>query len=270
MRACVLPRCAGARHTVVVPKLEAYDTQDDIPEALRDYYVEREGKWVPEVPALHSALSGEKQQRAAAIRRADAAEAKARELETRLAAIEARGEGPADGAGGDGERGKEVERLKREYDERLKQIETKLTEERERREAAERDRDESAISDHLRGALLEEGVPKGAIEDLIVLPRFRQPWRKTDNGYAPFEGEVPRIDPDSPSKPMSAKAYAREFLRAHPHWLPGSSGSGASGSGAAARGGTITVSRSELRDAANYQRVQEQAAKTGATIQVTD
>ena len=251
-----------------MPKLEAFDSRDAIPEALRDYYVEQDGKWVPDAPGLHGALSGERQQRSAAVRRAEAAERKAQELETRLQALEKQ---PEHGSG-DGDAHKSaVERLERDFKAQLKQFETQLTAERELRETAERERDESGLSDHLRSALLEEGVPKGAIEDLIALPRFRQPWKKTDSGYAPHEGEAPRYDPENPAKNMSARAYAKEYLKANPHWLPPSSGSGANGSGTPVnRGGVITVTKEQLRDASNYEKLQEQAAKTGAIIQYTD
>ena len=254
-----------------VPKLEPFDSQDDIPEALRDYYVERDGKWVPDAPELYekgrAALDGERAQRAAAIKRAEAAEARARDLEAKLKAAPTAD--PAQGGGGDTEAA--AARLKREYDERIKAIEQKLELADKRAVEAEQKLDESSLSDSLRSTLLELGVPKAAVEDLVHLPRFREPWRKTESGeFAPFEGDLPRYDPDNPKRPMSAKAYAKEYLKDNAHWLPPSNGGGASGSGANRTPRVITVSREELRDAASYERIQGEAAKTGATIQYTD
>lgn len=249
-------------------KLEAYDSQDAVPEALRDYYVERDGKWVPEVPALHTALDGERQQRATATRRANELEAKVRDLEARLAANPA----PADpGTGGGAADGEAVARLKREYDERIKAIEQKFEAAEKARVEAEQKLDETSLSDALRSTLLEMGVPKSAVEDLVNLPKFRQPWRKTDGGeFAPYEGDMPRLDPDNPKRHMTAKAYAREYLKENPHWLPPSTGGGASGSTNGRTARVITVSREELRDAGRYEALQAEAAKTGATIQYTD
>lgn len=249
-------------------KLEAFDSQEAIPEALRDYYTERDGKWVPEVPALHTALDGERQQRAAATRKATELEAKLREIEAKLAA-----QPPPGTQQGTGTTDADAAtRLKRDYDERIKAIESKLQAAETRAQEAEQREAESSLSDSLRSTLLELGVPKTAVEDLVQLPKFRQPWRKTEAGeFAPFDGDVPRLDPDNPKRHMGAKAYAREYLKENPHWLPPSNGGGAAGS--ANNGRTprvITVTREELRDAANYQRVQDEAAKTGATIQYTD
>jgi hypothetical protein len=263
-----------------VAKLESYDNKDAVPAVLRDYYVEKDGKWIPDAPELYqgglNALEGERQQRAAAVKRAEAAEAKVKAAEDKLKAAEtaaaAAAAASATEAGGAAtDTAKEFERLKREYDERLKAVEQKAAEDEKRRVAAEERLRETSLSDTLRAAILEAGVPKGAVEDLVTHPRFRAPWKQTEGGeFAPFEGDMPRLDPDAPAKTMSARAYVKEYLKENPHWLPGSNGSGAQGAGPGRRGGVVTVSRDELRDAASYQRITSEAEKSGAVIQVTD
>lgn len=257
-----------------MPKLESYESQDAIPEALREFYIEKNGRWVPDAPELYAAgqnaLDGERRQRAEATKRAEALEAKLREAEAKLqeavAAPTPRGEEAK------GEAAAEIVRLKREYDSRLSAFEAELKAHKEKAQTAERALQEKSIQDVLRAAALDAGVPKESIEDLISLPKFRQPWRMTETGDpAPYDGDVPRYDPDATGRPMTAKSYVAEYLKENKHWLPQPTGGGAHGSLSGRQaGGVITVSREQMRDHAQYNAVQQQAQKTGATIQVTD
>lgn len=256
-------------------KLEVYDSQDAIPDHLRDHYVERKGRWYPDAPELYAegenAIRGERLQRESAIKRAAEAERKAQEFETKLKQLE-----QDSIVGGDPTRGAdasaEFARLKREYDARLAAFEAELTTHKEKAQTAERALQEKAINDVLRAAALESGVPKESVEDLISLPKFRQPWRMTETGEpAPFDGDLPRFDPDAPGRPLAAKSYVREYLKENKHWVPPPSGGGANGSSTArATSGVITVTRAEMRDHQKYRAVTEQAEKIGAVIQVLD
>lgn len=253
-----------------MPLQRRYEKQEAVPEALREYYVERDGAFVLDAPELEEAgtraLEHERKQRAEAVKKAEAAERRAKDAEAKLAAVPPPPDPASPPATGTGE----AEKLKKEYDERIKAIEVMLKESQDKTAAAEAKLVETTISDVLRNALVEAGVPKAAVEDLVTLPKFRAPWRMADNGPAPFDGETPRLDPDAPTKNMSPKAYAKEFLKENPHWLGSSAGGGANGNGTPRSGATITVTRSEMKDIARYQAVQEQATKTGATILIAD
>ena len=244
-----------------------YATLDEIPEVLRDYYLDKGDKFVldAEIPDedVQKILARERQQRATATKRATELEAQLHQTQEELKTAKAEAPHlPPDAT-------KEAERLKRQYDDRIKAIEAKLQAEEEGRKAAQLELAERSISDTLRTAALDAGVPKGAVEDLIALPRFRKPWRMGDAGEpVPYEGEEARFDPDRPGMPMSAKTYVKEYLKENKHWIPPSNGGGAAGNTAARSSGVIAISREDMHHLENYERVKAEAAKTGASIEI--
>src|SRR5262245_58994003 len=210
-------------------------------------------------------IEGERRQRSAAMKKASELERQLGDLQSELERLRAERVPP------------EVDVAKAERDQerkafetRLKSLEAKLAAADERAVAAERERDDSTITAGLRTALADEGLSAERIEDLVTLPRFRQPWRKGTDGFAPYDGDLARTEGES-GKPMSYKTYANQFLQEHKHWLPPSNGGGAVGSAAGGmRGGIIRVTRDELREARDYERITQDAEKRGATIQVID
>lgn len=248
------------------------DTLDELPEELRAVasliYREDGGKFRLNADDLgdagRRAIEHERRQRADAIRAREALEAKLAELQAKIESAPA--------GDGDGAAAKEAERVKRAYDERLKSIEAKLQAAEEQRQQAENKLADSTISDALRAAALELGVPKESVEDLIQLPRFRSPWKLVDGAPVPLDGELPRFDPESPNRTMSAKSYVREYLKDNKHWLPPSNGGAAPGGPSRATGalGQFTLTAEQAKNVSTYRAAKEAAAKVGAEVQIIE
>lgn len=255
------------------------ETLDDLPAELRplaeQLYVARGGKYVlntedePLADSGRRALDNERRLRAEAVKQAEAMRQQMAELEAKMndASRTKPAETPA--AGGTDDIQKQLASQKAEFDRNLQRLEKALGEERGVREKAESRLAETKIVDALRQAALDAGVLDTAIPDAIN--RARQVWRMGENGEpAPYDGEAVIYSHKDPTRPMSPREHLDTILRDAPHLLRPSGGGGAQGGASARASGVITVSRSDLRDAATYQRVQEQAAKSGATIQVAD
>lgn len=238
----------------------------------RELYVEKDGKWIldAEVPpgstdAAMRALEHERKQRADAVRARDDGAQKLATLQAELDALRAKSTEapPAD------QTQKEAERLRREYDDRIKAVESKLAKAEEKAAAAETRLAETSITDTLRAAAIDAGIDPERVEDLITLPRFRSPWKYHEGSPTVFDGEMPRLDPDKAGANMTAKSYVREFLKENKGWQPPSSGSGATGANRA--NGTPAahvITRAQAENVDSYRTAKATAEKAGVPLRV--
>jgi hypothetical protein len=256
-----------------VPLKAQYESADEIPEGLRDYYVQRDGKFVLDLDAadtappdgLRKALDSERRVRAEEERRRKAAESQIAELKAQVEAA-AKAKPDRDAAGDDLQR--QLGAQKKAYDERLAALERAVQAESERRASAEKRLADKAISDTLRSAAIELGIPSSIVDDVVSHPRIAAPWKLSDEGTPLlYDGDQLRYSLKDPSRPMTAAEYLADVAKGY---LPPSSGAGARGSSSTPPRGQITLSRSAAKDINAYQRAKEAATKAGQELVITD
>jgi hypothetical protein len=234
-----------------MPKL-IVKSLDEVPEALREFYQEKDGKFVfqaddirdhPDALGLKSALDKEKEERRKAKKAAD-------ELKQQLEEL-----------GADPE---EIKKILAEHakskdkklldegkvDELIEQRTKKMRDEYEKKLqelTGERDTTLGRLSEVLIDKSLMEAATRGkvretAIED--VLARGKRIWKLKDGQPIPMNGEEVIYGKDS--KPISMTDWIGELQNTAPHLFEGSSGGGAGGSGGGGGGGGVKyVSRAE-------------------------
>lgn len=250
---------------------------DGLAEPLRELYFEQDGKFYldadiensdhPSVTRLKAAKAYEVQQRSAV-------SAEKAALAARIAELEKERNAAADSSRAGGADSKEVAQIRKVYDERIKAIETVQAEWQAKAKAAEDKLRDARISEELRRELEASGVAKEFVPTLLELPSLRKPLRLgEDDRIAVYDGDLARPDPENPGRPLGAKPYVQAFLKDNRQFMAQSSGggvTGATGTQRAATGGVIQVSKAQMKDNGFYQRTQEQAAKTGATVQIVE
>lgn len=261
-------------HARIVAFKRIYDAQDDIPEPLRDYYVERDGKWhadldsdgpVPDVTKLTRALESERRLRAAE-------EKKRKELDARIAEMEAQRNAPPPDPPGSTlapDIQKQLEAQKRAYDERLKVLEESIKSEQVQRVNAEKRLAEERFLDDVRRAALPF-VHEDAIDDVINRVR---PAVKFSDDFQPtlYDGETPLLSLKTPGAPMPVDEFVIDrVLKSAKHLLKPTSGAGVQGSASSYGAGGVVLTRAQAKDASLYARAKERAEKAGQELVIQE
>lgn len=255
-----------------------YPTQDEIPEAVRSLYVEREGKWCLDVEAagggggggddvakLTAALDKERKAKAAAEKAlADTRKSlegldpvKAREALKTIHDLEEKnllGEGKFEEAVA-----ARVQRLanesKTQVDTLTKQVAT-LTGQLE----------EALIDNGIRSAASKARVRDEAVEDAVLLGK--RVFRLKDGKPVPMNGEEVIYGKEA-NKPMTIEEWLGDRSKDRQHWFQPSNGTGADPNAAGQRtGNAVMLTREQARDPHKWRAAKEQAEKAGVPMQV--
>jgi hypothetical protein len=254
-----------------------YATQDEIPEALRSAYVERDGKFILDLETggddskLKGALEKERKDRANLERMladiksklGDADPAKAREALTALADLEEKallGELPPGlQTKVDGLVAKRTERMAADHKKREEEL---LGENKTFKTKLE----ELLIDNAIRAAATKSGVRATAVEDAVLLGKTV--FRLKDGNPVPMKGEEILYGKE-PNKPMTMEEWLAERATDRAHWFEPSTGGGATPPGGGTRqggAGTLILTKDKAKDPAAYRAAKEQAAKAGQEL----
>ena len=187
--------------------LPIYDTQDAVPDDVRDDYVEHEGKWQPKAVVE---LAVEKRKRATLLNEKREAERLQKEAQDKLDAAERAAEAARKGISED-----ELQKIRDAEAAARRPIE----EERDRLKAENR---KLKLTDRVQSLALKHGVMPDRIEDAMLALE-----RRTDLGDN--DGIVVK-DKDGNLTAETIDSFLSKTFKAEKPWLY--AGSGASGSGA--------------------------------------
>lgn len=246
---------------VLVPVVE---TLENVPEPLRPYYEERDGKHVlranvrehPDTLALRRALDEERgnvkswKQKAAEYDALGYTPQQIADLKTEYEKLK--------GTPKDQET---VETLRKKFEaewgKKVSDAETRATQ----LERALLDRD---INDDNRRAMLEAGVLPDEIEDQLRLTRDR---------FDRKDGRTIVLDEDGRPDTMTVEKFWKDYYRQKKPRVY--KGSGAAGGDAppgvpGAAGGAVTLTRAEAKDPVKYRAARERAEKDGRPFMLVD
>lgn len=246
-----------------------YDTQDEIPESLRDHYAERDGGWQLDVDGdvagdkLKRALEAERKDRARAFAERDALRKQLEEVQAQREAAKSDSmpKTPPD-----------TEDVKRQltqqaalFDDRIKAMELHLKQEQERRAASEQKLAESRIEERIRNGALSLGADPKMAEDLVQLPRIRRAFRLDESGEPMvYEGDTPRFSLKDPTKPMPAEEYLALQLKDTPGYFRPTTGAGAVGGlPGPKKAHPVTITVADAADHAKWNRAMARARELG-------
>jgi len=234
---------------------------EEVDEALRSLYVERDGSFVLDVEddGRQRALEHERQQRRAATEKLAALEAKLTELEAKP---------PAETAAGQAQDDARVKALEDQIAKLTKAVEG----ERELRTKAELQTAEDRHFGEVRKAVQSAGVRDELVGDFIEA-RIRKLYK-----LDPEKRAFTPLDPSNPASPLYGDEYAQSLATPEQLvkrvladetaklYLKPSSGPSISGSGANGQRGGFVLSASDARDPSKYRAAREAATKAGQEI----
>jgi hypothetical protein len=244
---------------------------DEIPEALRSAYVEKDGKFVLDLDGedgLKGALEKERKARGDIERQlkdikkalGDADPAKAREAIAQLAALEekaALGEVPAALLPKIEEMvAKRIERMKTDHEGRVRSLEEANGKLNGRLE-------ELLIDGAIRTAAAKAGVRATAIEDAVLYGKTV--WKLKD-------GHPVAVKPDGEpafgkdGKPITVEEWLTDRTKDRAHWFEPSNGGGATPSTTRGTSGAVVLSSEDAKDRAKYVRARQEAQKAGVEL----
>jgi hypothetical protein len=234
-----------------------YASQDEIPEALREHYVERDGTWQIDVdgsdtPALKRALEHERAERRRVNQEREQLRTKISELEEQRDAAAAKNT-PADDA------------QAAAFQRRIEALEKLVQAEQQKAAQAEQRLAEQRITDTLRQAALDIGVEPTLVDDIISLPRIRSAWRIGETGDpVAYDGEQMRYSQRDPSRSMPAAEFLQTILKDNRSYFKPTNGAGTVPSPAPVRAsGKVQISVADARDHQKWLRAKEAAVKAG-------
>lgn len=241
-----------------------YDSPTDIPETLKEHYVERDGAWClalegsdnggPDLTKLKRAIESERRMKSEVTVQRDEANKAVEALQAKLAELEGKVHDP------DKPNAQTQAALKR-----IEALETAIKAEQDKAKAAEERLAQTRISDLLRQAAQKIGVHPEMIDDVIQLPSVRNAWMLDPDTGNPIakQGQEPIFGKDA--MPISAAEFLQQKL--NKAYIQPSSGAGATGGGRTAAG-SFVVQRGA--DHATYMRMKQAAEKAGQTLQVVE
>lgn len=246
-------------------------TLDEVPEALRSAYVEKDGKFFLDAEGIDpegkqaNALKREREARAAAEKAVGDLKkqmegldpAKAREALKIIQDLEDKnllGEG-------------KIEEL---VAKRVERIAAEAKTEREKLNGENRTLtsklEELLIDNAIRAAATKVGVRSTAVEDAVLLGKTV--WKLKDGVPVPMRGTEILYGKEA-NKPMTVDEWISERATDRAHWFEphaGGAGGGATGSTTRAEGNVVTLARDKAKDPAAYRAAKEQAAKAGVEL----
>lgn len=252
-----------------MPLKAFYATQTEIPEALREHYVERDGKWVldaegvEDVTGLKRALERERAEKA----RLEGIAAKFKNLDPEKArAALAQLEAIEDKeliAAGDVEKLLQVrtDRMRQDYDSRLAAV------------TGEKD----TLSTKLSELLIDNGIQQAAIKHKVretavpdALNRGRAVFKLVDGKAIPHKPDGSVWYGKDGNTPLTQDEWLGSILTQEaPHMFEQSTGGGTPPGGGVktgVQGGKYVISEEASRDIRQYAAAKEQAQKAGAEL----
>lgn len=215
----------------------AYEKQDDIPEAFRPLFSERNGKYEltgvegvkPETAftAVQEALRKEREDHSGAKKQlkafTDLGYSSVEELQAKLDLI------PQLEAAAAG-RVKELTDAQKQallapVQRDLKKVQEELATLREENTALKAEKRQRTIHDAVRAAATEAKVLGTAVDDVLLLAESH--FEVTEDGKVVVKADSKHFTPG-----LDAKSWLQDMQQKRPHWWPPSQGGGAGGSGA--------------------------------------
>jgi hypothetical protein len=221
-----------------------YDKQEDIPEAFRELYTERNGKWEltgiegiktqEDVTRLETALTKERaDHKATKDKLSPFKDMNAEEVLAkldRMEELEAAAGGKVDEAKLDEIVEKRLKARVAPLDRKIADLTTKLTEVEASKTAAEGKLTKRSIADEVRSAALKAKIVDTALDDVLLLADTMFTMRE--------DGKIVVRD-DAPFSPgLDANTWVNDLKEKRPHWWPASKGAGSGGGNSIDGGGT--------------------------------
>jgi hypothetical protein len=250
-----------------MPLKAKYDSQDQIPEAQRPLYVERDGAWyldaegVEDVSGLKNALERLKQEKKDLAKQAE----KYKEIDPDKyrALLQAAEEA-------------EQEKLKNQgkFEELFQQRVKTLTAEHEKERqkltgdltSVQKMLAEERVTNALTKAAVAEGVREDAIAHAVRI-WSQDTWKLGPDGKAAaFDGDTPLYG--SKGEALSMGEFIKKELHDKPYLAKPSSGTGAQHQGGTSGAKVITLTRAQAKDSRTYEAAKQQAAQSGAQLQI--
>lgn len=223
-----------------------YDAADDVPEAFKSEYEEREGKWHPKVPdvtSLQSALESERTRAANEERDRKKAERERDELKRKATAAE---HGITD---------EQLEKLRKDDAEKRKPLEEKLAAiEAENRKLKLNDRVRAEAAKHWLGDRMDDGM-------LLVVdgPRPRATLASDSDA-------IVILDKEGKPTTETLEHFLSTTYKAEKPWLYAGSGASGSGAGSSSVSGNSSGTGSGSPSAATSKALAEKRSQVAGAL----
>lgn len=254
------------------------ESLDEVPESLRQFYSEKDGKFVlqmegaeleSEVRGLKSAL--QKERDAAKQLKAEIAElqSKFKDLDPEAArkALEQqqalKEKQLLDAGKVDEVVAERTAMMRRDFEAQTKALKAALEERDSALTKQAQQLETHLIDGAVSAAALELGARKEALE--LIKLKAKQTFRVKDGRLVPVNGEGGTVYGKDGRSPLSVKEYL-EGLKTEASFLFQPSSGGGAKSGTEVVGGALTLSREDARDPIKYRAAREQAAKLGVPL----
>jgi len=245
---------------------------EDVDEALRSLYVEKDGKFVLDMDGgddTKGALDKERRRAAAAEKTLSDLRktlegldpVKAREALKTLAELEEKG----DLAEIPEALQTKIDAIVRKRTDRMAtDFQTKLTAAEEKVKAQDSQLDELLIDGAIQSAATKAGIRASAVEDAVLYGR--KVFRRKDGKPVPMKGEEVLYGKDGKT-PLTPEEWVAERSKDRPHWFEPSTGGGTPpGGGARQTGKDVTLTAEQAKDRQVWLTASEQAKKAGGQV----
>lgn len=164
---------------------------------------------------------------------------------------------------------KRTERMRQDYEARVAAFEQE-----KKNLAIERDK----LNQRLEEVLIDTGLTQAAVKARVretaipdVLGRGRRVWHLREGKPLPLrdDGETV-IYGKNPSQPMNMEEWVASLQNDAPHLFEENRGTGAAPGGRSSGNGRIVITREQARDVREWRRVNDEAARSGAQVVISD
>lgn len=273
-----------------MPIPREFRSEDEIPEGLREYYVEENGRWVLDDPGSKSADDVRK-----ALAARDHEKTQAAELRKEIEALKAKlgdidPEQLPDAIEALRQRD-EIEQQKliaekrfeeaaeRKYQRQLAEMKRQadsiaqaLEQQKKEYEALFSDYGKVRINDALSREFVEAGIDPDFLDAAVQMEARR--WEIDPQSKSPVaieyidNGQTKVTAMGSDGKPLTMKEHARIFLRDKPKWAMPSNGSNASHQNNRNSANQFAITETDARDLRKYEAVRARAQQAGVDVQI--
>ncbi|MBZ5499530.1 MAG: hypothetical protein LAP85_24285 [Acidobacteriia bacterium] len=256
------------------------EEHDALPEALREYYVEKDGKFVldaegvEDVSGLKNALTAvrdelktaKKQLQETIDKFKDIDPDKAKEAQKKLQELEDKQ--LLDAGKVEDLLKLRTERMKADYENQIVAFNKTILDLKKDLKTANQTMAEVLIDNSIRAAAMKAGVLEHAVEDVVL--RGQKTWTLKDKTPTAMKGDQVIYGKD-PNKPISIDEWVNGLQQDAPHLFKMSAGAGTPpSSGGTSNAKVVRLSREEAKDPQKYRNAKAQAEKAGLPFEIAD
>ncbi len=251
-----------------------------LPEAMRQYYVEKDGKFmldaegVEDVTGLKSALAAVREEAKQAKKQLqetidkfkDIDPEKAKAAQQKLVELEDK---QLLDAGKVEELLKvRTERMKADYENQISAFNKTIADLKKELKTVSLSMAEVLIDNSIRAAAIRAGVLENAVEDVVL--RGQKTWTLKDKTPTAMKGDQVIYGKD-PNKPISIDEWVSGLQQEAPHLFKPSAGAGTPpSSGSTSNAKVVRLSREEAKDPQKYRSAKAQAEKSGLPLEIAE